>query len=191
LAIRDVQARDEIMNQLLTNPEIMVYYHCYYVVSKASQERPELFYPYWHEIVSLLKHKNSYHRDIALTIIANLTRVDQENLFSKIYLDYFEHINDCKFMTGRCCVQNSIKIFRYKPELRKLIFALLLNVDGQCDYPEKQKELLKSDILELLDGIYAEVSDKQDVDEFIRNCVRSISPKTRNKAKELLGQYGL
>ena len=112
LAIRDDQIREEIVRQMRTHPHIMVYYHCFYIVSKASIERPDLFYPHWHEVASLLKHKNSYHRDFALTIIANLTQVDQGNLFSKIFHDYFEHINDEKFMTGQCCVQNSIKILK-------------------------------------------------------------------------------
>jgi hypothetical protein len=49
----------------------MVYYHCYYVVEKASQKRPELFYPYWDDIAALLVHKNSYHRDFALDILGN------------------------------------------------------------------------------------------------------------------------
>lgn len=191
LAISEDHTRDEIIKQLVTNPNIMVYYHCYYVVSKASQERPELFYQYWPQIASLLTHKNSYHRDIALTIIANLTQVDQENLFSKIYDDYFEHINDNKFMTGQCCVQNSIKILRHKPELRNQITALLLTVDNQCTYTEKQKALLKSDVLEVLNEVYQEVSDKKGIDEFIKASVCSISPKTRRKAKELVEKYGL
>jgi hypothetical protein len=83
-AIEDRNARDEIVRQMVANPNIMVYYHCYYVVDKASQERPDLFYPYWSEIAPLLKHKNSYHRDFAMTILANLTRVDDENLFSRV-----------------------------------------------------------------------------------------------------------
>jgi hypothetical protein len=191
LAISDDHTRGEIMNQLMTNPDIMVYYHCYYVVSKASAERPELFYQYWPEITSLLKHKNSYHRDIALTIIANLTQVDRDNLFSKIYPDYFEHINDSKFMTGQCCIRNSIKIIKHKPELQNKIVSLLLDVDNQCTYPEKQKELLKSDILEILDDVYEKVSDIKGVNEFIKDGISSISPKTKHKAQQLAEKYGL
>jgi hypothetical protein len=191
LVIREERTRDEIIKHMMTNPDIMVYYHCYYVVSKASQERPELFYKDWNAIASLLKHKNSYHRDIALTIIANLTQVDRENFFSKIFHEYFEHINDKKFMTGKCCVQNSIKILRNKPELEDQIIAILVDVDHQCAYPEKQKELLKYDVLEILDEKYEEVRDKKGIDEFIKAGVSSISPKTRHKAKELAGKYGL
>jgi hypothetical protein len=191
LAIDDDHIKDEIIRQMVTHPHIIVYYHCYYVASKASQERPELFYQYWRDVASLLNHRNSYHRDFGLTIIANLTKVDQENLFSKIFHDYFEHINDEKFMTGQCCVQNSIKILRHKPELKDQIIALLLDVDNQCTYTEKQKGVLKCDVLEIFAEIYEEVQQKDDIDEFIRTEVSSISPKTRKKAKELVRKYGL
>ena len=78
LAINDENARNEIVHQMLTNSAIMVYYHCHYVVNKASQKRPGMFYPYWGEIAELLHHKNSYHRDFSLVIIGNLTKVDQD-----------------------------------------------------------------------------------------------------------------
>lgn len=191
LAINDSRIRDEIINQMVINPDIMVYYHCYYVVSKASEDKPEQFLQYWHEMASLLDHKNSYHRDIAMTIIANLTRVDHDNKFAMIFESYFAHINDIKFMTGKCCIQNSLKILKNKPEYKDQIITQLLDMDNQCTYPGKQRELLKFDILEILDEVYPGDSYKNSMDEFIRTCVNSISPKTRRKARELAVKYGL
>lgn len=191
LALSDVRARDEIVKQMVTHPHIMVYYHCYYVVDKASWQRPDLFYPYWTEIAALLKHPNSYHRDFALAVIANLTQVDQDDLFAGIYDDYFAHVNDDKFMTGQCCIQNSVKIFRHKPGLRERIIALLLDVDQQCAYTEKQKAVLRADILDVFDEVYEQVRDKTGVNAFIQKSISSISPKTRRKAKELVKKHNL
>jgi len=185
LALDDARIRDEIMHQMLTHPHIMVYYHCFYVVSKASQIKPKLFYPYWDEIAALLHYKNSYHRDFALTILANLTLVDDEERFSQLFDAYFEHINDEKFMTGQCCIQNSRKILEHKPELQKPILARLLDMDKLCTYTGKQKAVLKCDVLDVLEGIYPRVRSKQ-VDDFIRSGVYSISPKTKRKAKALI-----
>jgi hypothetical protein len=191
LAIEDDNIRDEIIRQMITNPDIMVYYHCYYVADKASFERPELFYPYWPEIAPLLQHANSYHRDFALTILANLTKVDQDNLFSKLFDGYFEHLNDTKFMTSLCCVRNSLKIIRNKPELRETILALLLDVNQRCTFPEKQVALMKFDILVIVDSVYAETRDKESLQAFIKAGIHSISPKTRRKAKDLVKKYNL
>jgi hypothetical protein len=100
-------------------------------------------------------------------------------------------MNDNKFMTGQCCIRHSRKILRNKPELRNQIIGLLLDVDNRCTYTEKQKELMKSDVLEILDEVYEQANDKEEVDRFIRASVYSISPKTRHKAKELIEKYGL
>ena len=35
-ALRDDRVRDEMVMQMAVHPDIMVYYHCYYVVSIAS-----------------------------------------------------------------------------------------------------------------------------------------------------------
>lgn len=191
LAISDDKARDEIVNQMTTNPNIMVYYHCYYVISKASHQRPELFYGYWNEIAKLISHANSYHRNFALSILGNLTKVDREDRFSEIEDQYFGLVNDEKFMTGNCCVQNCIKIYKYKKELRGKIIALLLDIDNRCDYTEKQKAVLKCDVLEIFDELYEELPAKNSIDDFVRARVSSISPKTRKKARELVRKYGL
>ena len=191
LAINDDNARNEIVHQMLTNPAIMVYYHCYYVVDKASQKQPDLFYPYWPEIAELLHHENSYHRDFAVEIIGNLTGVDQENRFAEIEDAYFAIINDEKFMTGNCCVKNLLKIYRHKVELRARVIETLLDIDNRCDYTEKQKGVLKADVLEIFDEVYEEAPRRDEINEFIRAQVDCISPKTRKKAKELIKKHGL
>lgn len=191
LVCEDAQARDEVIKQLTTHPHIMVYYHCYYVADQASQVRPDLFLTYWPVIVPLLNHPNSYHRDIGMTLLANLTQVDAENRFGAIFQGYFEHLHDQKFMTGHCCVQNSLKIIKNKPELRDRIIALLLSMDNGSAYSEKQKALLKYDVLDILDQVYLDLPDRKDANEYMRACVNSASPKTRQKAKELVAKYGL
>ena len=110
IVINEEPIRREIINQVLNNTHIMVYYHSYNILAKASELKPELFYKYWDDFASLLNHKNSYHRDFGLTLIANLTKVDFENKFSSVSEDYFKHINDTKFMTARHCIQNTAKI---------------------------------------------------------------------------------
>jgi hypothetical protein len=64
-----------------------------------------------------------------------------------------------------------------------------LNVDTLCGYPEKQRELLKSNVLRILEEIYADAEDKQPINEFILKAASSISPKTRNMAKRLGQKY--
>ena len=62
----------------------MVYYHCYYILDKASSRNPELFYKDWKKFEKLLDHENSYHRTIGVVMLSNLITADKEKLFDKI-----------------------------------------------------------------------------------------------------------
>jgi hypothetical protein len=189
IAITDENARNEIVHQMLTNSAIMVYYHCYYIVDKASQTHPEMFYSYWRKIAAMLHHENSYHRDFALEIIGNLAKVDQENRFAEIEDEYFGIVNDEKFMTGNCCVKNLLKIYRQKAQLRERVIDTLLDIDNRCDYTEKQKGVLKADVLEIFDEVYEQAPRRHEINDFIKAETNCISPKTRKKAKELIKKY--
>lgn len=190
-ALKDPQIRDTLVQLMLNNQKIMVYYHSFYILSEASQKEPKLFYHNWDDFLSLLNHPNSYHRDFALVLLANLIKVDKENKFSLIFDDYFSHINDEKFMTARKCIQNIAKILVNREELTEDIINILLDVDNRSDFPEKRKALLKSDVIELFSEFYLQIEDKQRVNEFVKGELDSISPKTRMKACKFIREYNL
>ncbi len=183
--------RDYIVKQLLTNEDIMVYYHSFYIISRASELNPKLFLKYWNDFVDLLSHQNSYHRNIGLTIISNLTFADESNLFDNILAAYLNHIDDEKFMTAQCCLKNLVKIFQARRDLREDIIQRLLKLDEICYYPERQKELLKYDVLEIIDLIYREsdIKAKESMNTFIEACEKSRSNKTKKKAIDLIKKY--
>ncbi|WP_424354920.1 hypothetical protein [Methanobacterium sp. MBAC-LM] len=189
IVINEEPIRREIINQVLNNTHIMVYYHSYNILAKASELKPELFYKYWDDFASLLNHKNSYHRDFGLTLIANLTKVDFENKFSSVSEDYFKHINDTKFMTARHCIQNTAKILANKSELTEDILNILLNIDELCNFSEKQKALLKSDVIYVFDEFYEQMGRKEMINKFVKAELSSISPKTKKRAREFISKY--
>ncbi len=84
LAVKNEEIRTELVSQMITNRYIMVYYHCYYILDKASSRNPELFYKDWKKFEKLLDHENSYHRTIGLVMLSNLIPADKEKLFDKI-----------------------------------------------------------------------------------------------------------
>ena len=187
--IDDSKIRDEIVQLMLNHPKIMVYHHSYSIISQASQMRPELFYEYWDNFSLLLDHPNSYNRDFGLVLLANLTPVDKDNKFRDVFNDYYSHINDEKFMTARKCVENTAKILESKAELTEDITDILLDVNNRCDFPLKQIALLKSDIIELFYKFYGQINDKEQVNEFVKEELNSLSPKTRKLAKKFMEKY--
>ncbi|OEH93381.1 hypothetical protein [Bacillus solimangrovi] len=187
--IQDSDRRNEVVKQLMTNKDIMVYYHSYYVLSRASEINPQLFYVYWDDFVALLSDNNSYKRDIGMTLIANLIVVDTDRKFDNIFEKYISLINDVKFMTAQCCVKNLKKIVNQREDMITGVVEILLQIDDVVSYPEKQKELLKYDVLDVLQSVYNKVDSKSEITLFIKNCLGSISPKTKKMAKKMERKY--
>ncbi|MBA4385960.1 MAG: hypothetical protein C0410_14570 [Anaerolinea sp.] len=139
MVIEDPPTREAVVNLVLTHPHIMVYYHCYYILDQATLEKPNLFYHHWDDFVQLLDHRNSYHRDIGMTLLSNLTQVDSQSRFEFLFDRFFAHLHDAKFLTAINCVQNSQKVMRYKPYLVVRILPLLLNTDSSPIIPSNKK----------------------------------------------------
>jgi hypothetical protein len=187
---RDEVLRNLLIEQMISNKNIMVYYHCYEIISEASYIRPELFYPHWRSFYRLLNHKNSYHRDIGLTIIANLSKVDTQNLTDAIIGEYMQHIRDAKFMTASCCIRNCSKIMLNKPDLMKKIIPYLINIENDTIFPPKQQDYLIGDIIKAFDVVFDQYENRTELIGFIEGHTRTRSPKTNQLAKEFLLRHG-
>lgn len=187
-ALREKEVRDEIVKQMIHNPDIMVYYHCFYILDAASLRQPELFYPYWPKISALLDHPNSYHRDFALTLLAVLAGVDAENRFEGNERKYTSLLYDSKFMTALCCLRGLARIVRVKQDLLPGVVSLLLRHSKKTPYTEKQEALFNADVLLLLQQAYTPQTIPPAVLGFIQEQQSSISPKTRRLVQEIIGE---
>lgn len=180
--------RETIVNLTLNDPNIMVYYHGYYILSRATEIKPRPFYEFWKGFEELLGHKNSYHRDIGLNILANLSGVDEQDCFDDVFEDYFRHLYDEKFMTACCCIENVKVVLSHRSDYTSRVVPILLEHRKHSPYPEKQEALMESDILEVFEQVYASYPEKEQIKAFIVRACDSISPKTRKYAKRLLKQ---
>lgn len=190
-AIADEGFRRLVVDAMLAYPHIMVYYNCFYIVEQVSLKAPELVYPTWDEIAGLLSHKNSYHRDFALILLANMIMVDNQEKFTGIFDEYLRHLNDVKFMTGHYCAKYLKKIPAGRPDLTLPILNALLNIEAGSRYSRSQLALLKYDVLEFIEAVRDKLADKTPADEFIIAARDCPSPKTRKKARELIRRYSL
>jgi hypothetical protein len=191
LAIEDGSIRKQIISNLISNTDIMIYYNCYLFIAAASKLRPDLFYDDWDVLVQLFDNKNSYQRNYGLEIIANLTKVDSEDKFKKIFKKYYYHLNHEKFLTRRYCIQNSLKIMKNMKRLMNEIIDLLLKALESKDLTDKQKKLLKSDVLEILDEISSELKENKNVNKFIKSEIDNKNAKIQKKVKLLISKYGI
>jgi hypothetical protein len=191
LVLDQTGVRDEIIRQMCTNPDIMVYYHCFYVVEKACDLNPELFYPDLDIFSALLKHTNSYRRDFGLILIAKLARVDVQDRIKAVLPEYLQLTRDRKFMTARCCLKSCLNIINEKPEFRGEIISTILENDKNNPYSASQKALMRFDVLEIIQVACESNLPDSRMKEYIFDSLKSTSPTTRKKAKELAGSLGL
>jgi hypothetical protein len=183
--------RDEFVRLMCWHPHIMVYDHCFYIIEKACQEKPELFYKYFSDFRALLDHPNSYHRDFGLILIATLAQVDQENRVEGILDAFLIHACDLKFMTALCCVRNCGKIIQAKPELLPQVWESLFASEKSCTFSPGQKALMRFDMLNIIEFTVLKSPPQEHFQQYILDSLTSESPKTRKKAKELAARCNL
>jgi hypothetical protein len=152
---------------------------------RLSEEQPESLYPQWDFLVDMLDSNNAYHKLIAVRLIANLTGIDTEGRFEKIFDKYYNLLNDSVIVAGHITA-NSGKIARAKPKLQAEITNRLLNIDKTI---QKHKDLVKAGAIESFGEYFAESKDKERIIGFVRQQLHGESPKTRKIAKEFLKKW--
>lgn len=145
-----------------------------------NEEKPEFLYPKWDCFQKMLMSRNNYHKYIAISILADLTKVDKENKFEAIFEDYYGILAGDKVMTASYVILNSVKIVVNKPELESKVLDLLLNIDNI--HQGRQSGLLNSYVIEALRKMYPKIKDKERVMKFIKEQLDSSSSSTRDLA---------
>jgi len=189
LALADNVFRKELLDGLVSKNETYRY-NCFKVLLQVSESQPQVLYPQWDYFVELLNSQNSYHRSIALRMLANLTCIDQDNRFDSMFDQYFELLNDEKIVTARYLAQNAWKIARSRPDLQGRIIQKLLSVE-RTRFSQAQKDLLSADIIQSLNELYESAPEKQAILAFVEGRLNCSSPKTRQAAKAFLDRSSL
>jgi hypothetical protein len=185
-ALEDQSMRDELVQQMLTHPHIMVYYHCFYAIEKACQEDPRSFYKYWDGFSGLLDHPNSYHRNFSLVLISLLVGVDAAHNLDSLLPKYLNHLSDEKYLTSLYCVQGCTRIIEVRPDLSSQMLDRILAQDANSSYSVSQAALLRAEILNFLEKLFALQPPDGKIIQWIVSASTCASPRTRKKAKELL-----
>lgn len=119
----------ELLFEGLSSKDDKYRYNCLLLLEKITSKKVSWIYDRWDFLVGLLDSANSYHRNISLVLLANLSFSDSENRFENILDKYLSHCNDEKFITQRYCIQNVWKIAVNKPVFKEKIITHLRNLN--------------------------------------------------------------
>lgn len=159
---------------------------CAEALKLLSDRRPEVLYGRWDELVRMLSSDNAFSVSPALYIIANLVAIDRDHKFDQAIDAYMRLLDDKSITVASRVVINSGKIVKLRPDMEPLITARLLSVNSSdC----KQKELLKSYVIESLDSYFDRVTDKSAVLDFVSRQAESTSGKTKKSARDFLKKH--
>lgn len=150
-----------------------------------SQEHPEVLFPKWDFFVNMLDSENTYHRCIAVRIIANLIKADSEMRFEKIFDRYYSLLDDPSVVTANYLAAVSGKITLMKPRLQTEITKKLLSID-ETHHTTQRRDLIKSYIITSFKEYFQKSDDKPEILEFVKKQLSAKSPKTVGTAKQFL-----
>ena len=186
-ALKEEAILSELIDNLTTKNET-VRYNCSKTLNLLSKEHPEVLYSKWDFFVELLNSDHAYWKLSVIPLIANLTRIDTENKFERIFDEYYSLLDDKSMIPAAWVADYSGKIARAKPELQTRITDKLLSIDEMHHHPER-RDLIKAGALESFDEYYEEAVDKKKILEFVKKQLECKSPKTRKIAKEFLEKW--
>jgi len=161
---------------------------CAEALKLISDRRPDALYGRWDDIARLISSDNAFSVSAALYVIARLSAVDGERRFDRLVDGYLRLLDDKSIVVASRVAMNAGRIVEARPDLEPQITARLLDVERSGS---KQKELLKSHVIEALDGYFEAIGDKDAVVDFVRREAEYVSPRSRKAASNFLNKHRL
>jgi hypothetical protein len=190
MALADNSILPELLEGIQSSQD-PIRYNSFKVILLISENHPKTLYSKWALFEKMLDSENSYFKDIAIQIIANLIKIDTKNRFERLFDKYFDELSSEKTMTAAHVASNAGKIARAKPGLQSVITDKLVNLD--MIYKGKQIDLVKGYAIEAFSQYFGEtnVKDKDRILEFVRKEQTSRSPRIKKLAIEFLKKMGI
>lgn len=119
-----------VLFEIVLTEKSGIKYVCSKMIRRISEQKPELIYPFFEDVVKWLRNPNSFIKWDGILALSNLAAVDREDKFTVIYQDYFALIRDPQMITASNVIGNAWKIVFARPEWESDITARLLEVPG-------------------------------------------------------------
>ncbi|MFC1780832.1 hypothetical protein ACFLZ8_01030 [Planctomycetota bacterium] len=186
-ALKDGKLLTELLGNLCSKNET-IRYNSHKVLFFLTENHPHKPYPKWDYFLTFLDSDNTYHKLSAVLFLGNLTQVDKNNKFEKIFEKYYGLLNDKSFIIAAYVCGASGKIAKAKPKLQTKITNLLLDID-KTNHQQERIDMVKASIIDAFGQYYQQTSNKKRILEFVERQLNCQSPKTRKKAKEFLKRF--
>jgi len=155
-----------------------------------SEKNPNALYPRMEFFVGLLESKNTILKWIAIDIIANLTAVDTENAFNRLFDKFYGYLYEGSLITAGHVVDGSGKIALSKPELQDQVTEKLLKVEEVPLPTAECRNILIGKTINAFGAYYEKIRDKGRVISFVERQLNNSRNVTKIKAERFLKKFG-
>ena len=186
LALKDEKVLQEALDGVLSKNDV-IRQNSFQMLNFLSAHSPAVLYGKWDFFANLLRTGNSFHKYIAIWIIAHLTKADPENRFEKLFDVYYGLLGDKSVIPAGHVAAKSGIIALAKPELQPEITNRLLNIDRVV---QRHKDLVKASAIEAFDAYFEKSKDQERIIAFVKAQLNCESPKTRKTAQAFLKKWG-
>ena len=194
--------KEIIADEVVKNPEMIsvlfeglntdkasIKYGCEKILHFISEKNPEVLYPHFGFFIKMLDCKNNILKWGAITIIANLTRVDLESKFERIFDKYFSFINGPVMISAANTIRNAAKIVIAKPHLAEKIVQEILKVEYAHYQTSECVNVACGHTIDSLSKIYEQVQSKDQIVKFIQKQLKNTRASVRKRAEKFLKKY--
>lgn len=178
----------------LDNNKGAIRFGCEKIIRLISEEKPEIIYPYFDQIASMLESRNNILKWGAVIIISNLASVDTERKFEKIFKKYFEPVTGRQMITASNIVKNAWKIALAKPLLVEKIVKEILKTE-KAAYENKGESspecnrIVCGHAIDSFSGFYEKIKNKKPVTDFIKRQINNPRSSVAKKAEKFVKKF--
>lgn len=183
----------KLLNDLfeyVKSDKAVVKYNSLKVLIFLSEHQPDILYQEWDFFVKLLDNDNTFLRAIGLRILANLTKIDKENYFEKIFEKYYSLLDDKSMINSANIAGLSGIIAQAKPHLQGRITDKLLTID-KTHHSSECKNIIKGKAILSFNQYIDEYEDKEKIIRFVKKELNNTRSATRKKAEKILKKWDI
>jgi len=193
---------EAITDNVIQNPDLLpeifqglnaekanVKYGCLKVLRLISEQQPAMLYPRFDFFVDLLDSEVTFFKWGAILIIANLTTVDSDHKFEKIFNRYFAPITDHVMITASNIIGSSAKIALAKPELTERITREILKVENAVYQTDECRNVAIGHAIKSFQQFFNQIESKEPVIWFINKQLDNCRSGTKKAAEKFMEKY--
>lgn len=164
-------------------------YFCERIIRKTSERNPSLVYPYFGDLVELMRSGNHFIKWGSIISLSNLIIVDDKFQFSTIYKEFFEMINSDSMITACNVIKQSWRFVTIHPEYDDDMTKRLIQVHNNTYYYQGQvssecKNLVIGAVIDAFSNYFHISKNRKDMFDFVQvettNQRNSVAKKAIN-----------